>query len=392
LPGRAACFRARSIDGGARVDKPTPIEEDKAAIIKAAIIKAAIIKAARYRVATGTRLSRFATFFALALVVFFAALPAFGNRETIQDLFFLFTILTLAQFWNLLAGYAAVVSIGQQAFVGFGAYMLFASTILWRLDVTTAVALSGVLSGILALGVAFIVFRLHGPYLSIGTWVVAEVLRLLFAQWKQLGGGTGTSLPVEATSENAAVQWIATLFDIRSAAARDIFAYWLALIVVVATLVLIYTLLRTRWGLGLAAVRDNERGAESVGVDAFLMKLFVYVIAGFGTGLVGAIIYVEKARISPNAAFSLLDWTAYVIFIVVIGGIGTIEGPIVGAVVFYVLQTYLAGYGSAYLILLGGLGVATMLFAPKGIWGFVVERWNLQLFPVRRRLVATDKE
>jgi branched-chain amino acid transport system permease protein len=364
------------------VNKTTPIED----------AKTAATKATRYRVATGTRLSRFATFFALALVAFLAALPAFGSRETIQDLFFLFTILTLAQFWNLLAGYAAVVSIGQQAFVGFGAYMLFASTILWQLDITTAVALSGVLSGILALGVAFIVFRLHGPYLSIGTWVVAEVLRLLFAQWKQLGGGTGTSLPVEATSENAIVQWIAGLFDIRSAAARDIFAYWLALIVVVATLVLIYTLLRTRWGLGLAAVRDNERGAESVGVDAFLMKLFVYVIAGFGTGLVGAIIYVEKARISPNAAFSLLDWTAYVIFIVVIGGIGTIEGPIIGVVIFYVLQTYLAGYGSAYLILLGGLGVATMLFAPKGIWGFVVERWNLQLFPVRRRLVATDKD
>jgi branched-chain amino acid transport system permease protein len=365
------------------VEKPVHPEEAKVSAAKGA---------AKYRVATGTRLSRAATAFALLLVVFLAALPTFGSRETIQDLFFLFTILTLAQFWNLLAGYAAIVSIGQQAFVGFGAYLLFALTILLQIDVGIAVALCGFASGLLALGVAFIVFRLHGPYLSIGTWVVAEVLRLLFAQWKQLGGGTGTSLPVEVTSENTMVQWIADLFDIRSAAARDIYAYWLALIIVVATLVLVYALLRTRWGLGLAAVRDNERGAESVGVDAFLMKLFVYVIAGFGTGLVGAVIYLEKARISPDAAFSLLDWTAYVIFIVIIGGIGTIEGPIIGVLVFYVLQTYLAGYGSSYLILLGGLGVATMLFAPKGIWGFVVERWNLQLFPVRRRLVATDKE
>jgi branched-chain amino acid transport system permease protein len=113
------------------------------------------------------------------------------------------------------------------------------------------------------------------------------------------------------------------------------------------------TLLRTRWGLGLAAVRNSERGAESVGVDAFVMKRVVYVIAGCGTGLAGAVIYVEKARISPDAAFSLLDWTAYVIFIVIVGGIGTIEGPIVGVLVFYVLQTYLASYGSAYLILLG---------------------------------------
>jgi branched-chain amino acid transport system permease protein len=346
----------------------------------------------KYRIATATRVSTFAAVVSLVLVGFLAVLPIFGNRETIQDLFFLFTILTLAQFWNLLAGYAAVVSIGQQAFVGFGAYALYALTILWQLDLGTAVVLAGLLSGVVALGVAFIVFRLRGPYLSIGTWVVAEVLRLLFAQWKQLGGGTGTSLPREVATENVVVKWIATTFDMRSAAARDVFAYWLALVLVVATLALVYALLRTRWGLGLAAVRDNERGAESVGVDAFMMKLFVYVIAGFGTGLVGAVIYLEKSRISPNAAFSLLDWTAYVIFIVIIGGIGTIEGPIIGVLVFYLLQTYLASYGSWYLLLLGGLGVATMLFAPQGIWGFVVQRWNLQLFPVRRRLVAADDE
>jgi branched-chain amino acid transport system permease protein len=348
--------------------------------------------AAKYRVATATRVSSFAAVSSLVLVAILAVLPVFGSREMIQDLFFLFTILTLAEFWNLLAGYAAVVSIGQQAFVGFGAYALYALTILFQIDLGTAVVLSGLLSGLVALGVAFIVFRLRGPYLSIGTWVVAEVLRLLFAQWKQLGGGTGTSLPRDVTTENVVVKWIAELFDMRSAAARDVFTYWLALFLVVATLALVYALLRTRWGLGLAAVRDNERGAESVGVDAFMIKLFVYVIAGFGTGLVGAVIYLEKSRISPNAAFSLLDWTAYVIFIVIIGGIGTIEGPIIGVLVFYVLQTYLASYGSWYLLLLGGLGVATMLFAPKGIWGFVVERRNLQLFPVRRRLVVTDED
>jgi branched-chain amino acid transport system permease protein len=366
------------------VEKPVYLDNAKAAI--------SMRRPAKYRVATGTRASAIAAVVSFGLVLVLAMLPTFGSREMIQDLFFLFTILTLAQFWNLLAGYAAIVSIGQQAFVGFGAYTLYALTILLQLDIGTSIVLAGILSGLLALGAAFVVFRLHGPYLSIGSWVVAEVLRLLFAQWKALGGGTGTSLPREVTTENIVVRWIGDLFDMRSAAARDVFAYWLALVLVVATLALVYALLRTRWGLGLAAVRDNERGAESVGVDAFMMKLFVYVIAGFGTGLVGALIYFEKARISPNAAFSLLDWTAYVIFVVIIGGIGTIEGPIIGVVVFYLLQTYLASYGSWYLILLGGLGVATMLFAPKGIWGLVVEHWNLQLFPVRRRLVVADED
>ena len=96
----------------------------------------------------------------------------------------------------------------------------------------------------------------------------------------------------------------------------------------------------------------------------------------------------SRYRISPDAAFSVLDWTANVIFIVVIGGIGTIEGPIVGVLVFYVLQSNLAHFGTWYLILLGVFAIVVMLFAPKGIWGYLSERYGLVLFPIRRRLVA----
>jgi branched-chain amino acid transport system permease protein len=105
-----------------------------------------------------------------------------------------------------------------------------------------------------------------------------------------------------------------------------------------------------------------------------------------GTGMTGALIYLQKARISPDAAFSVLDWTAYVIFIVVIGGIGTLEGPVIGVLVFYLMQTYLAGFGSWYLILLGALAIATMLFAPEGIWGHFSHRFGVVAFPVRRRI------
>jgi branched-chain amino acid transport system permease protein len=112
------------------------------------------------------------------------------------------------------------------------------------------------------------------------------------------------------------------------------------------------------------------------------------------TGAIGALIYLQKARISPDAAFSVLDWTAYVIFIVVIGGIGTMEGPVIGAIIFYLMQRYLAEFGASYLILLGTLGILIMLFAPKGLWGAVGERYGLELFPTRRRLVigANDDE
>ncbi len=203
-----------------------------------------------------------------------------------------------------------------------------------------------------------------------------------------MGGGTGTSLPRDALREMMFVDAIATLFDVRSSAARDILAYWLALTLAVATIAGIYWLLRTKRGLALAAVRDNIEAARSVGVDAGRTKWFVFLTSAFGTGLAGGIIYLQKARISPDAAFSVTDWTAYVIFIVVIGGIGTIEGPIIGVLIFFLLQSLLADYGSWYLMILGLIGIGVMLFAPKGLWGLISERTGLQLFPIRRRLVG----
>jgi branched-chain amino acid transport system permease protein len=165
-------------------------------------------------------------------------------------------------------------------------------------------------------------------------------------------------------------------------------AYWLALVLAVGTFVLVYRLLRSRHGLALSAIGDSEAAAESTGVDVFRTKFLIYVLTAFATGMVGALIFLQKARISPDAAFSLIDWTAYVIFIVVIGGIGTMEGPIVGVVIFYLLQYYLAALGAWYLILLGGLAIVLMLFAPAGVWGVISHFFDVSLFPVRRRLIV----
>lgn len=340
------------------------------------------------RVAIRTRAGTVAGVAAVGLVLLGLAIPAVASRGLIQDLFFILTMLTLAQLWNLLAGYGGLVSVGQQAFVGLGAYAMFAAVILWGWDPVPAILAGGVAAVLLAIPVAFFAFRLQGAYFAIGTWVLAEVVRLLVAQWKALGGGTGTSLPREATSDILGVKAIATLFQVRDAAARDILAYWLALLLAGLTIGGIYWLLRTRLGLALAAVRDNADAARSVGIDAGRMKWAVFLIAALGTGLTGALIYVQTARISPDAAFSVTDWTAYVIFIVVIGGIGRIEGPILGVLVFWALQTTLADYGGWYLLTLGVLAIVVMLVAPRGLWGLLSDRTGLQLFPVRRRLVG----
>ncbi|MBF9033204.1 branched-chain amino acid ABC transporter permease [Rhodobacterales bacterium HKCCE2091] len=340
-----------------------------------------------YSVTTRTRASVVAGLIALALAVVAVVLPAFASRALIQDLFFILTMLSLAQYWNLLAGYGGLVSVGQQAFVGFGAYMLFGPVILWGLNPVPALLLSGVFALLLALPTAFFAFRLHGAYFAIGTWVVAEVVRLSVAMWKDVGGGTGTSLPREARSEMWGVPQIEAMFDVRTSAAQDILAYWIALAVAVATIGGIYAFLRTKRGLSLAALRDNAEAARSVGVDAARIKWTVFLIAAFGTGIVGGLIFLQNGRISPDSAFSVIDWTAFVIFIVVIGGIGTIEGPILGVLVFFFLQTFLADFGSWYLLTLGALGIAIMLFAPRGLWGLISEKTGLHLFPIQRRLV-----
>ena len=328
------------------------------------------------RVQRSTPASRAGMAFGLVAVVVLASLPYWGDRALMRLLVEIFYILALAQLWNLLAGYGGLVSVGQQAFVGLGGYLLFILVIFADMGALWTVPLAGVIGAVVSLPIAFVVFRLRGHYFAIGTWVVAEVFLLGFAQAKVLGGGSGMSLPIAAIKSIAA-----------SRAARDMVIYWVALALIVAVIAAVYLLLRSRHGLALTAIRDSEEASRSLGVDNFRAKLLVYILAAFGTSAIGALIYLTKIRISPSAAFDI-NWTTTIIFIVVIGGIGSIEGPILGTAIYFLLREPLAPYGSWYLILLGATAVVVMLKAPKGIWGLVAARFDVHLFPVQRRLVS----
>ncbi len=320
-----------------------------------------------------------AAFGALAVLY---ALPAIAPRAVVQDLFGILTLLVLAMNWNLLAGFAGLVSVGQQAFVGIGAYAMFAAIILAGLDPLVGVLIGGVAAAVFAIPMAFFAFRLNGAYFAIGTWVVADIARLGISQWKALGGGTGTSLPKGTAKEMLGVDAIKGMLDVTTAAAADALSYWLMLSLAVAMLVASYVFLRSRMGLGLQAIRDNENAARSVGVDPVRLKALVFLLCAFGTGLCGALAFIQITRVTPDAAFSVIDWTAFVIFVTVIGGIGTLPGPIVGVVVFYALQRLLADYGTAYLIVLGLIGIAVMLFARRGLWGMFTDRTGFDLLPL----------
>jgi branched-chain amino acid transport system permease protein len=324
----------------------------------------------------GTNISGAVTVaFALTLVIL-ASAPAWCSRGWLSVMIEIFYFVALAQMWNLLAGYAGVISLGQQAFLGLGGYAFFFFTKLWDWDPFVALLAAGVVGALVALPSALVILRMHGAYLAIGTWVFAEVLRLAFAEVTALGAGSGTSLPVS----------VARAFNIEPLG-RDGCLYLLALVIATVSLALSYWLLCTRYGLALTSVRDNEKAARSSGVDSGRLKLVVFVGAAFGTALAGALIYLTKLRISPGAAFDP-NWTSYLIFIVVIGGIGTIEGPVVGTLIFFFLREYLSDYGSWYLISLGGLAVIVMLKMPNGLWGEFSARTNISLFPTRRKLVV----
>jgi branched-chain amino acid transport system permease protein len=332
------------------------------------------------RVEHGSRSSRIGLVLCGLAIVALAAAPAWTDRAGLRLLAEFFTYVALASLWNLLAGYAGLVSVGQQAFVGLGAYVLFGSAILAGVHPLLGIPIAGLTGAVVALPVAALMFRLRGHYFAIGSWVIAEVLRLLASQVSALGGGSGTSLPVAVVLSVAA-----------SRETRDFLIYWIALALVFAIIAAIVLLLRSRHGLALTAIRDNELAARSNGVDVTRTKLIVYVLTAAGTAMVGALIFLQKLRISPETAFSVNDWTAFVIFMTVIGGIGRVEGPIVGAVIFFVLRQVFADFGALYLMILGAVAIVIMLFARKGLWGLVAERYGWSVFPLSRRVSLVTK-
>ena len=319
--------------------------------------------------------ARVAAAIGLVALVVLALGPYWAGRAEMRLMSEIFLYLALASLWNLMAGYAGLVSVGQQAYVGFGGYMLFAVTVFGGLSPVVAIGAAAVLGALIAVPVAALIFRLRGAYFAIGTWVIAEVFRLTFAQISALGGGSGSSLPAGI---------VRAMADGRDA--REALSYWLALGVAVGVIAAVYLFLRSRQGLALTAIRDNELAAGSLGIDIWRTKLVVYVATAALTAMVGALIFLQKLRISPDAAFSVNDWTAFVIFIVVIGGIGTVEGPILGTLIFFALRETLADLGTVYLMVLGAVAIVIMLKAPKGVWGLIRARADVELFPLSYRV------
>jgi branched-chain amino acid transport system permease protein len=304
----------------------------------------------------------------LALVLLLAG-PAFIPVTLLDKLTVLFIYILLAAMWNALAGYGGMISAGQQAFFGLGGYLAIRLSE-WGVEPYLALVVAALLAGVLALPISAIVLRLRAGEFAIGMWVIAEVLRLLVNLDPIIQGDTGRSL-IALSSFGAAER-------------REI-TYWITLASMTVMLGVIFTLLRSRLGSSIQAIRDNEEAAASVGVRVLFAKRVIFVIAGIGCALAGALWLATFTTFQPRSFFGI-QWSAYMIFMVLVGGIGRFEGPILGAIIFFLIETWFSAAGVWYLIVLGLTALLFSLFLPKGIWGYIEDRFHLLLLPVGYRL------
>lgn len=320
-----------------------------------------------------TKSSRLALATMTVVVVVLAASPAFVGAGIIDRMTALFIYVILAAMWNALAGFGGLVSVGQQVFFGLGAYFTIRLADA-GLNPFVSVFVAAIITGALSLPLSWFMLRLKGGEFAIGMWVIAELAHLLVNLDRLIQGETGTSLIALNAYDNGT---------------RRVAIYWLALAAMIALLGALFAFMRSRAGAAMQAIRDNEDAATSVGVRVAATKRLLFVLAAFGIAVAGGLWLATATTFQPKTYFSV-QWTAYMIFMVLVGGIGKFEGAILGAILFFVIETVFGGTGVWYLVGLGAVAVLFSLYLPQGLWGEIERRFGLQLLPVGYRLTFSD--
>ena len=317
----------------------------------------------------GTAASRIAGFGVAIIILLLAVAPQFLSAGAVDRMTALFIYVILAAMWNALAGFGGLVSVGQQVFFGLGAY--FAIRLANAgLNPFVSLFVSAVIVGAVSWPISLFMLRLRNGEFAIGMWVIAALTHLLVNLDRLIQGETGTSL---------------ISLNVYDASTRRVAIYWLALASTTALLAVLFGLLRGSTGAAIRAIRDNEDAAASIGVRVTGTKRLLFVLAAFGIGVAGALWLATAITFQPKTYFSV-QWTAYMIFMVLVGGIGTFEGAILGALLFFIIETWFGGTGVWYLIGLGATALVFSLLLPRGLWGTLEERFGWRLLSVGYRV------
>lgn len=275
-----------------------------------------------------------------------------------------------AQSWNLLAGYAGQPSLGQALFFGMGAYttgLLALYVDYFKTNIWLTIFAGAAVSSLIGLAIGAICFRLRGPYFALATIAGMEIVRLSILYSDFTKGGYGIVIPVPPTI-------ITPLFTIDFVAKMPF--YYIAFFMVIISYAIVYIISKSRYGLMLQSIREDEDAASSLGVNPFRLRLFVMGVSGLICGIVGAFYAIYIGFIDPNmeaggvlSLFTSVD----AIIMTIIGGVGTIFGPFVGSLIKISVSEYLrVSFGwraGVDVIIFGALLIIFYLFAPKGIWG-----------------------
>ncbi len=326
----------------------------------------------------------------------------------LQLMFSVFVFAVMGHAWNLLAGYCGLLSFGNQAYIGLGGFAMALAFYYGGLPIWWAWAFSG-LAGVLfawllaiplsdrfdgrglrlpvaiavllwigyevlvryqpawdvfqsdyvrRVAIVLLIFlgalpllRLQGAYFAIATWLIAESVSSVFNEWKLVGAGGGMQIKSDITLTEL---------------------YYGGLVLLIVMTAAIWRLQRSRYGVALTAVRDDEEAAQTVGVNIRQVKMVVFLISGLFTGLAAGLFYMDSVIITPPSGFAL-SWSAYLVFIVVAGGMGTLPGPIIGAAIFVIIDRLLSASLGGGLLVLGIASIALMFFLPRGVMGIVTD-------------------
>lgn len=303
----------------------------------------------------------------IALVLL--ALPVFGSALVVDKLTLLMVYIMLAVMWNLLAGYAGLVSVGQQAFIGLGGYFVL-RLVESGLPPFAALFVGAALVLVVAWPMSWFVLRLKAAEFAVAMWVLAEAIRSIVMFDPLIQGETGRSL----------VALNAIDPDLRRTT-----IYLIAVAGAGVAMVLSYVLLRGQLGGESQAIRDDEEAASSVGVSTLRVKRWIFLISAVGCALAGTIWLASAITYQPRSAFGI-NWSVFMLFMVLVGGLGSYLGPLVGALLLFALQEVFGDFGAWYL---AGIGVVAILFAlylPRGIMGLVADRIGREPLSMRKLL------
>lgn len=301
---------------------------------------------------------------AILVVAALAMVPLFAGGLVVDRLTTLCVYVLLAVMWNLLAGYAGLVSIGQQAFFGLGGY--FALRLVDAGMSPYPALLAGALFAAAAsVPLSFFLLRLRNGEFAIAMWVAAEAIRQIVMFDPLVQGETGTSL----LALNAYDPEI-----------RRNLTYWLALSSTAIMVAASYALIRGRIGWAARAIRDDEDAAASIGIDTMRVKRVIFVVAALGCALAGCVWLASAITFQPRTNFGV-QWTVFMLFMVLVGGLRSFEGAILGALIFFTLQQFFGNLGVWYLAGLGAVAVAFALYLPDGLWGAFRKRFSIEFLP-----------